>query len=310
LVPEIDPASGGSWEFDIESLLKELRDLISSEHPHLLKLFDVFAAEARFARQWLEPNLRKLKAGSQVLEVGAGLMLVSCQLMREGYQVTALEPVGEGFSGFLALQGVVLNHARGIGIAPTILALPVERLDKVGMFSFAFSVNVMEHIESLPACMANIVRALAPAGIYRFTCPNYLFPYEPHFDIPTLLSKSLTGRVFRKRILESRQVEDQMGLWRSLNWINVFSIQQVCRRIGGVSVDFDRSMFGQIFTRVVIDPEFAARRSRWVRVLAAWMVRWRLHEVLVYCPAVMMPTIDCTVIRTEMFAAVPAGGTR
>ena len=294
----------------MENLLGELRVVVASGHPRLLGLFDVFADEALFARQWLSTSLLTLAPGARVLEVGAGLMLVSCQLVREGFQVSALEPVGDGFSAFLELQQVVLAHAHSQGYAPAVLALPVERLDLVAAFDFAFSVNVMEHIDDVPLALSNIARALAEGGSYRFTCPNYLFPYEPHFNIPTLFSKRLTEYVLGHRIRHSRRVEDQAGLWRSLNWINVLAIERACRPLQGIRVMFDRALLGRTIQRVVSDPAFATRRSGWVRVVARWMVRLRLHGILVHCPAILQPIIDCTVARTQATGAPASGGMR
>lgn len=282
----------------IEPLLQDLIRLIEDDAPHLVGLLDVFAQEARFAHQWLAPNLARLGWGDPILEIGAGLMLVSCQLVKEGYQVTALEPLGSGFSGFIELQRIVLNYAVSRGISPTVLAIPIESLDRDEEFSFAFSVNVMEHIDNVPIALSNIGRSLRSRGTYRFTCPNYLFPYEPHFDMPTLFSKNLTEKVFRKRIFLSERISDQAEVWRSLNWISVPVITRACRLLPDISVTFDRSMLCRSFTRILNDAKFANRRSPWVRYLAAWMVGWRLHKALVYLPASVQPVIDCTLTRS------------
>ena len=92
----------------MRSFLSELRESLPPDREDLLRLFDTFANEAIVAREWLSPSLDKLPKESKVLEVGAGLMLLSCQLKREGFRATALEPIGSGFSIFLELQ----NHVR------------------------------------------------------------------------------------------------------------------------------------------------------------------------------------------------------
>lgn len=294
----------------IEPLLRDLRAVVERDAPSLLELLDVFAQEARFAREWLTSSLQRLRPDETILEVGAGLMLVSCQLVREGYRVTALEPVGDGFSAFVELQRIVLGYAMQHAIAPEILAVPVELLERRDAFGFAFSVNVMEHVDSVPSALDNIGRSLKPGGSYRFTCPNYLFPYEPHFDIPTLFSKTLTRRVFGQRIMNSRQVSDQAGLWRSLNWISVPMIRRACRAMPQTALTFDRSMLSRTFARLVDDPVFASRRSRWVRRLAAWMVGMGLHKGFAYFPAVMQPVIDCTLTRVPPRHPVAESGVR
>jgi SAM-dependent methyltransferase len=291
----------------MDHLLGEVRLRVARDAPQLLPLLDVFAQEARFARDWLDPSLEQLGQGENILEVGAGLMLVSCQLVREGYRVTALEPVGEGFSAFTDLQTLVLSYARECNIAPRILPIPVEQFDCSEVYGLAFSVNVMEHVGDVAAAIRNVGRSLRCGCTYRFTCPNYLFPYEPHFNIPTLFSKSLTGKVMRGRILRSRQVQDQVGLWRSLNWISVPMIRNACQSTPDLIPVFDRSMLGHTLRRVVDDPVFASRRSAWVRKLAKSMVALGLDRVLGWLPAAVQPVIDCTVTRNVVGRKLLAG---
>ena len=282
----------------IEPFLKDVRAHVALASANLLPLFDTFANEARFAHGWLVPSLRDLPRGARILEVGAGLTLVSCQLVKQGYRVSALEPIGDGFSSFRALQELVLRYAGMQDMEPELLPIPIERLDVPDTFDLAFSVNVMEHVDNVGLALECVGRALKPEGVYRFTCPNYTFPYEPHFDIPTLFSKTLTQRVFHKRIYQSTQIEDQAGLWRSLNWISVWSVARACRLAVGLRPSFDQTMVCRTFERLGRDTSFAGRRSRWVVVLARWMVRWRFHKALAWVPAVLQPVIDCSVLRS------------
>ena len=301
------PGPSGYWFDDqsgsIEPLLKEVRTHVARDSAHLLVLFDTFANEARFAHGWLLPSLQSLPSGARILEVGAGLTLVSCQLVKQGYRVSALEPIGSGFSSFRALQDVVLQYAARQNMAPDLLPIPVEHLDVPDSFDLAFSVNVMEHVDNVDLALACVGRSLRPGGVYRFTCPNYTFPYEPHFDIPTLFSKTLTERVFRKRIFQSPQIEDQVGMWRSLNWISVRSVGRACRLAMGLRPAFDRTMVCRTFERLGHDTAFAGRRSKWVVAIARWMVSLRIHTVLAWVPATLQPVIDCSVLRSGPVAA-------
>jgi hypothetical protein len=88
-----------------------VRRAVRRDAPQLERSFDVFAQEARAARAWLAPSLQRLAPGAEVLEVGAGLMLLSCQLAKEGFALTALEPIGQGFSSFSELQRIVLAQS-------------------------------------------------------------------------------------------------------------------------------------------------------------------------------------------------------
>lgn len=292
----------------IEPWLESVRRWLLVESPQSLRLFDMFANEARFAIQWLEPSLKDLRPGAEILEVGAGLGLVSCHLAACGFRVCALEPIGDGFSSFGALQGLVLQFAREQGCCPEVLDCRAEVLASEDRFELAFSVNVMEHVDDVGLALTRIARALRPGGTYRFTCPNYSFPYEPHFDIPTLWSKRLTERVFRRRILHSRQIEDQVGMWQSLNWISVRQVRSAVKADPALTVRFDTTMIARTFERVGADPAFAARRSRWLVVFARWLVASRLHRVLAWIPAGLQPVIDCHLLRGHHSRASSTAG--
>lgn len=282
---------------DISDFLGELRESLLAGHAHLLPLFDTFAQEARFAYSWLATNLNLLPVGSEILEVGAGLMLLSCQLQREGFSVTALEPIGIGFSEFSELQTVVLQFAKQHGYAPKVIPIGAEQLEIEGVFDFAFSVNVMEHVRSVPRALEQVGRALAVGGEYRFTCPNYWFPYEPHFNIPIIFSKSVTQRLFHDAIFQSTRVMDPKGTWESLNWINVNQIRRIVTRLDGLRLAFDSELMVRMLERVAEDPDFAKRRSAWACALIGAFVKLRIHRLARFVPATLQPIIDCHVRR-------------
>ncbi len=282
----------------LEIFLAELRTEISScSQSDALELFDVFSQEARVCRTWLDPNLKSLSVGSPILEVGADLMLIACQLQREGFAVTALEPIGPGFTVFAELQKKILKCAAKKGCAPIVLPIPVEELVAENIFFLAYSFNVMEHVTDVPTALTQVVNALKDRGEYRFTCPNYLFPYEPHFNIPTLFSKRLTAWVFRRRIAKIISDSDSLaGLWASLNWITVPQIRQVLAEIENVTFWFDRTLLERTLLRIESYPIFASRRSPWLRRLLNIAVYLGLHRLSRLIPARMQPIIDCHVL--------------
>lgn len=223
-------------------------------------------------------------------------MLIACQLQREGFAVTALEPIGPGFTVFAELQKKILEYAVRKGCAPCVLPIPVEKLAAPNNFSLAYSFNVMEHVADVPAALTQVVNALKDGGEYRFTCPNYLFPYEPHFNIPTLFSKHLTAWVFRRRIEVSLNVSDPDGTWNSLNWITVPQVRRTLKEIGHVRFRFDRTFLERTLMRIASDPVFAARRSLWLRRLLTITVQLGLHRLARLIPATLQPIIDCHVL--------------
>ncbi len=281
----------------IEPLLDDVRDIVRRDAPHLERMLKIFAQEARVGREWLTPSLNLLAPGAAILEVGAGLMLLSCQLAKEGFRVAALEPVSEGFSSFSELQKLVLAYAERQGFAPNALPIPVEHLDQQSKFDFAYSINVMEHVGNFAVALERVGCAIRPGCEYRFMCANYLFPYEPHFNIPTLFSKSLTEKLFRRRIYANTRVGDAAGVWKSLNWITVPKVMRAVRNLSGVSVSFDRSMLEAVLLRAVGDREFSERRSPLVRSLAKGAVGLGLHRLGKWIPPFLQPVMDCSMKR-------------
>jgi 2-polyprenyl-3-methyl-5-hydroxy-6-metoxy-1,4-benzoquinol methylase len=287
----------------IESWLESVRSQFVNVAPELVTFFDTYAAEAEFGRRYIDFDLERLRPGGSILEVGAGSLLLSCQLVREGFDVTALEPVGDGFSHFDRMRQLVLAAAHSQGCCPKILDRPAEALDAVDCFDYAFSVNVMEHVNDVTSVLDKVGNSLAVGASYHFTCPNYLFPYEPHFNIPTLFSKQLTERTLGRKIFGSTTVPDPVGTWKSLNWINVVQIKRVVRRLSDLKVTFNRSMFASTLERVAFDTEFASRRSPAVRSLILILVRLRIHLLFRLIPATMQPLMDC---RIEKIAGMEA----
>lgn len=283
----------------IEQWLEDVRAYVSKRAPALLPIFAVCAGEAVFGRRFIAAELLRARPRAQVLEVGAGCMLLSCQLAREGYQVTALEPIGRGFTHLERIRDLVIERATELCCLPSVMDLPVEELSEQERFEFAFSINVMEHVKDVDRAIARIGGSLKVGARYRFTCPNYSFPYEPHFNIPTLISKRLTENLMWNLIAGNRQIEDPRGAWESLNWIGVKEIGNSVVRKQGLRVAFNREFLGSAFERSVSDIEFARRRPQWMRVMASIAVRLRLHRMICLLPVRFHPIIDCSITRVE-----------
>jgi len=284
----------------IDEWLNTLRIHLSQMEPALQDIFETYAAEAKFGRSFIDADLKKLQVGASILEVGAGSMILSCQLAMEGYAVTALEPTGDGFSHFSKLRLIVLEQASKIGDIPKMLLLPAEELVDKNQYDFAFSINVMEHVENVARVVDRIAESLHPAGVYHFTCPNYLFPYEPHFNIPTLFSKQLTEFFLKRYIHYSQKMPDPLGTWRSLNWISVPQLNKIARQHQNLSMHFNAAMFGETLVRVTTDDDFASRRSLWMRLLIRIIVRANLHKFVMYFPAQVQPIIDCSITKLDV----------
>lgn len=281
---------------NLESLLVDLRQRVIEEASDLEPLFNRCASEARFGASVIESDLHHLSSGGQILEIGAGVLLLGCHLQREGYAVTAVEPIGCGFSHFDRLRKIVLDYASDGGFAPVLFAIPAEDLDFDSKFDFAFSINVMEHVGDVALVLRRVLSAIRPGGGYRFLCPNYLFPYEPHFNMPTLFSKALTEHLLGKWIRSSRRVVEPVGTWTSLNWISVSQVRRTCKELGFEPV-FDLSVLHRFIQRALYDNEFQSRRGPLILSVLQALDRFGMTRLLMLMPAVCQPYMACVIVR-------------
>jgi SAM-dependent methyltransferase len=279
----------------IEWWLADMRAFFMETAPSLLPLYDTYSAEAVFGRRFIASDLERLQPGARVIEVGAGMLLLSCQLVREGFEVTGLEPTAQGFSHFEQMRQMVQERATALGCSPRVINLTAEDFSEHNLFDYAFSVNVMEHVDDVARVVVNIGRGLVVGASYRFTCPNYLFPYEPHFNIPTLFSKRLTEMALSQKIFSRKDMPDPSGMWKSLNWISVVQVRRISKKQPWLRVIFNRLLLVSTLERISYDKEFSNRRSPAIRKLLILFVRLRLHQLFRFLPATIQPIIDCRV---------------
>ncbi len=281
---------------NLDALLACIRAYLDSSEPQLRPLFEVMAAEAVFARDWLYDDLAQLPSSAALLEVGGGVFILSCQLASEGFAVTAIEPTGDGFGAFKQLGDIVLALAP---VKPNISRCMAEDFASKERFDFAFSVNVMEHVDSPAEVITRISNVLKTGAKYRFLCPNYIFPYEPHFNIPTSITKHLTWRVMSRRIMSNPRVDDPIGLWQSINWITVAKVRRFAASDPRLTAYFRRTTLVWMLERALDDDEFARRRAPWMISIIRAAVAVRLHYLASYLPAVLQPIMDVSLTKRQ-----------
>jgi 2-polyprenyl-3-methyl-5-hydroxy-6-metoxy-1,4-benzoquinol methylase len=277
--------------------LSVLRKKLLAQAPELLDVFETYASEAKFGRTFIDSDLKQLQPGAEILEVGAGAMLLSCQLVREGFSVTALEPVGEGFSHFTKLRLFITEQALLTNHAPKLMLLPAEEMNVENAFDFAFSIYVMEHVGDIEMTLRKVNTSLKHKAYYRFITPNYTFPYEPHFNIPTFFNKKITEKILRRKIFNDVRFPDPRGVWASLNWISIGKLKKAARVTQGFEINFNRHVLFNTFQRVLFDEQFSARRSPFIVKFAKIMMTLRINNLLKFIPIQMSPIIDCSVIK-------------
>lgn len=277
---------------DIGNFIADVRKSILKQGEIRQKDFDIFANEALFGLSVIEDDLSHLAQGAEIMEVGAGALLLSGYLTCKGFHVHALEPIGEGFSLFHAFQAAVLGYYRKNGIHLNLSESTIENFSDTDCFDYIFSINVFEHINNIETGLANAYRALRAGGSLRVYCPNYLFPYEPHFNIPTLLGKRITEIVFKQRIFYSISFPQAKEVWDGLNWINVIRVKKIFRNSFGCEPVFNGLATFQVMKRVLNDRHFRERRSGWVVNIFQMIERCGLIKLFKFIPVIFSPVMD------------------
>lgn len=280
---------------DIRGFIEEVRAAAAGADD--ARIFAIYASEAEFGWSVIRADVEALAPGAKVLEVGAGILLLSGFLASLGFDVHSVEPVAPGFSHARKLQKALLAHYARAGLRVTLVETEIEAYAEESRFHYTFSINVFEHIRDVELGLANAYRSLRPEGAMRVYCPNYHFPYEPHFNIPTLFSKRLTEMALRGVILESKRVPEAKETWEGLNWINVSRVRRFFRERFAAKPVFNARATYLIAARIMSDPEFAARRSSWMSHGLKAMRATGLLHLFKLVPAVAAPVMDFRVER-------------
>ncbi len=163
--------------------------------------------------------------------------------------------MGAGTSGLLlACQQHGATHLVGIEVEPVLHELAQLRLAGTGIeslltdgntvplpdatFDVIFSIHVIEHVVSPPLYMAEMARLLKPGGVVLLSCPNRLWPQEPHARLPFLpylpisTAKALcTRRSQSKRLSEAIRRQYHTGTLLN-HYFSFFGLRRLCRRAG------------------------------------------------------------------------------
>ncbi|EED31996.1 Methyltransferase domain family protein [gamma proteobacterium NOR5-3] len=272
-------------KFNFEEITERLSTTRSRRNStDLLKLVKVYSSEARVTLPVIEPYLGKNK---RILEVGAGLCLLSLFLRSQDYNIIALEPAQGGFDHFNDLKNSILESSQNMDLA--VLDITAQELDPAenGHFDLIFSNNVLEHIPDINEAFLALANVLAPDGQMIHTCPNYVVPYEPHFGLPVVkFWPRITSLVWPE------EINGQLDLWESLNFLSYFQLRKIATRYK-LKIRFSKHVMYNAFLRIGHDSEFAKRHSSSTagRIYRALVKLRLLNLIKVIPPALSTPMI-------------------
>lgn len=270
---------------------KSVEALIVDQHPELIDLFQTYQNEAVQARRLLHPNLMALQNGAKLLEIGGGILALAIQLESEGFDVTTVEPIGDGFTGISFMMQKFLETANEEALEVSLIRLPIEHCVFEDKFDFAFSINVMEHLQDPLEVLRLILKTLSPSGVYRFFCPNYDFPYEPHFG--KFLWRRRNHSFYLSYIRAQRKHingVDSLGLYNTLNFITLKKVLRFCSD-NNLKITTNKLAFHDILSRAIYDSAMKSRHRN-LAMLAAFIPKIGLLRLSKYVPPRYQPVMD------------------
>lgn len=278
--PLLDPAVVSDWW--------------STADVSLRTRFATYVAEAVFAEQVLSDAILRIPRTSTVFEIGSGIGLLGRLMAQHGHRLVMYEPGGTGFSTMRVLSQLVSDAWIGppVELEARWQAFNLDQRD-AGTAALVVAFNVIEHAPSPAYLVAEATRLLSPDGLGRFICPNYAFPYEPHFGMPTLFRKDLTFRVMRARVVGNGLIAEPESFWDDLSWPTTRSLHEELKRLG-VDHRFGRGAALAYVGRLV-EPTFLARKGSVMGLLA--QLQPAVRSTLRLVPTSLLPITDLTTRR-------------
>lgn len=258
----------------------------------------MYVQEAEFFEDVLASDVSKLPSESHLVEIGAGIGLLALNLAARGYKVTAFEPEASGFTEMHSMRETVVS--KWVGKFPTTNFVDkyidaTTKLDKPA--DYVFAINVIEHVPDYRLLIVNALKLKSDSATLRLICPNYAIPYEPHLEIPIVLNKNLTWRIFKTRIVKST-IPNPIDFWKDLSWPSQRKLKKLLKKIGVVA-EFSRDATNHYISRALNDPKFIERKGpifgKILKIFAT--IAKRLTR---FIPIALIPIIDCRITsRTE-----------
>ena len=253
-----------------------------------------YIGEADFYFSILKPDFQAIKKGSAVVEIGSGTGLLSMYIASSGYKVYSFEPQSSGFTDMLKMKELINECWEG----------NVPNVDFINDYysesyfqekeeiEYFLAVNVIEHIPNYGQLIQSVRRKMNSNSIFRIICPNYLIPYEPHFDIPIFLNKNSTLLLLKRKILSS-ELPDPLEFWDDLSWPTPSKVKKAVND-SKMSVVFSRQSTKSYLERPFADDSFKERKNKSTFAVIK-LISKVLIPVLSFVPLTLMPMIDCKV---------------
>lgn len=276
----------------------KLEKLKSNLSANQIDRLDLYVNEANFIYSLIEEDLNV--APMNFYEIGSGIGLLSRMVAEKGHTVMATEPATSGFGVVKVLQKVIEESFVTVLKAPIYYSVTAEELlpklqEKNIGFDYIFCANVVEHVSDLKGFFDAIIPQLNEHGKFRFICPNYLFPYEPHFGFFSLPSKRLT-RMIQKNRIKNSTIDKAEKFFEDLSFPNIFKLNRILRKYK-IFRQYDNLATKNYMKRAIEDKYFANRKRK-ISYLISLLPK-HVENFISMIPKVMLPVIDCQITKKK-----------
>jgi len=262
-------------EIPFDTIASQVAARTNKNTGEIAELLSTYANESLVSLDLVADHL---KPDNRILEVGAGLCLLSLYLKNTGFTVIALEPAIGGYGIFEQTKNAILEHFSDLQLEVLSESAQHLNIDKHGSFDLIFSNNVMEHIPNWQSALTAMAGVLSEKGKMLHSCPNYTIPYEPHYGVPVFRH----FRKFSKRMFLPRTAD--IEIWNSLNFITCFNINNFCKQ-KGFTCNFKQGLLFEAFRRIHHDPVFKERHKGVIVHIAALMMKSPFKQLVRNLPA-------------------------
>lgn len=251
--------------------------------------FQTYIDEAVFFFKVVREQIESSHVRS-VVDVGSGIGLFGRLLATLGVRVTCLEPGSEGFTDVIEMSEIIEQAWTSPSVQFDFRKEYLSDFARQGLRGdFYTCINVIEHVPSFEDFLGEIIYEVGVSGYAYIVFPNYSFPYEPHFSIPTLWSKKLTQKAFSKAIGANRHhLQEPWEFWGDLSFPNYRKTRRIVRALGA-NYKFSRDTFLSYFSRLS-DQRFVSRKGVGFAILR----RFRATGLCVgrLIPLAIVPVVD------------------
>ena len=208
-----------------------------------------------------------LKKDKDILEIGGGIHLLTSFLNQE-YKITSIEP--GGFTGFTdGIRNQIMNKNK-LNIHTTTL----EEFKTNKKFDFIFSMNVLEHTKDIINHLNCCVKLLKnDNSIIFIQCPNYTFPFEPHFYefflpfFPNFTFKKIKRQKLIKKFGEKNYESILENLNFNCTYSNIKNENFKIQFINPLKDIFDRILVDEKFKERILSNFFVKITYKFIRLL-------------------------------------------